>query len=259
MIPVFMALVGLSISFVLKYYDNIVKLLCSSVSVLLVNSITSYLSGNAFINVYFLVGWLLTLPATYLYYVKPSEAKPIDKNSSSNNSNSSNNNMKSNRKESDDFTEDKLPLLEKDVESNKSAASKHPPSQSNSNSSNNSGGSSRREKFGLGAVLGFLLLFSVMSSTFEMESLEKDKSANSEVFNTCPIFEVPYSDSRSNLRVVSSYDMKYTHQFALLDDFNGNVYVSCPAELSILGPDTAVAKAKPDGDQVRYFNLFCFF
>jgi hypothetical protein len=242
MIPCLMALVGLSISYVLKYYDNIVKLICSSVSVLLVNSITSYISGDTFINIYFLVGWLLTLPATYLYYVKPTESKSISSSSRDNKKDDNNNNN----------NEDKLPLLgEKDVEQN-DTNSEVKQQQLSANKSN-------REKFGLSAVVGFIFVFSILTSTFEVETLKsKDLDSNHEVFNTCPIYEVPYSDSRSNMRVVNSYNAKYTHQFVHLDDFNGNVYASCPGELSLLGPDTALARTKLGSDKVSIcFDMFC--
>ncbi len=224
MIPCLMALVGLSISYVLKYFDNIVKLICSSISVLLVNSITCYLSGDTFINIYFFTGWLLTLPATYLYYVKPVEQA-----------------SSSVTKKDDDEKEDKLPLLpEKDVEKNEGISNgKQQPQSGQSN------------KVGLGAVVGSLFLFSILSSSFEIGSLESKKSEfERDIYNTCPIYEVPISDSRSNMRVVNSYNAKYTHQFSHLDDFNGNVYVACSGDLFLLGPDTAQARALAENDKV---------
>jgi hypothetical protein len=240
LIPCLMAVVGLSISFVLKYYDNIVKLICSSVSVLLVNSITCYLSGDTFINIYFLVGWLMTLPATYLYYVKPAEpVKPAATNA-----------VKKEEEDDDDEADaDKLPLLpEKDVEKNVEIAK---PIQSVQ--------PLQRERMGLMVFVGlFIFAFSILSSTFEIEMLETTKEVAHEQFNTCPIYEVPFSDSRSNMRVVNSYDMKYSHQFTHIDDFNGNVYVSCPGELFLLGPDTAKARAAAEHEQVKlFFFVFC--
>ena len=70
LIPVLMAFGGLSISLVLRYYDNIVKLISSSISVLLVNAITSYFTGTNFYNLSFMIGWSLTIPATIIYSSK---------------------------------------------------------------------------------------------------------------------------------------------------------------------------------------------
>jgi hypothetical protein len=74
LIPVLMACSGISISFVLKYFDNIVKLLCSSIAVLLVHAVTTFMTGGDLLDVCFICGWLLTMPAAYLYYVTPPPA-----------------------------------------------------------------------------------------------------------------------------------------------------------------------------------------
>lgn len=79
LIPFMMAASGLTISLVLRYYDNIVKLICSSISVLLVNSITSYFAGLGLFNLAFFIGWCLTVPATFLYTYTPSSTVSLHK------------------------------------------------------------------------------------------------------------------------------------------------------------------------------------
>jgi hypothetical protein len=67
---------------------------------------------------------------------------------------------------------------------------------------------------------------------------------------SCPIYEVPFTDPRSNLRVVDSFDAQYTDQFAIVDNLNGNVYVKCSGRLDFLSPDTFEAKHISNGGKV---------
>ena len=72
-IPFFMALSGISISLILRHFDNIVKLICSSVCVLFIHVIVKILKedGKGIFNIPFLCGWLFTIPAAYLYNAVP--------------------------------------------------------------------------------------------------------------------------------------------------------------------------------------------
>ncbi len=72
-IPFLMALSGISISFILRYFDNIVKLICSSICVLLIHVCVKTIQGDAdgMFDVSFLCGWIFTLPAAYLYSAVP--------------------------------------------------------------------------------------------------------------------------------------------------------------------------------------------
>jgi len=65
-IPFLMALSGLSISLILRHFDNVVKLICSSISVLCIHTISSYYTSEN-IKAMFLLGWLLSFAAAYLY------------------------------------------------------------------------------------------------------------------------------------------------------------------------------------------------
>lgn len=76
---------------------------------------------------------------------------------------------------------------------------------------------------------------------------------NDDMHSTCPIYEVPISDPRSNLRVVDTYKLEYTTQYSTTDINDGRVYVSCPndKDLQVLGPDTRSTRAiNKDYDKV---------
>ena len=70
LIPILMASSGLSVSLILRYSNNIVKLVCSSFSLLLFNSITSFFGGVGFYNLSVILGWFLTILATITYSKK---------------------------------------------------------------------------------------------------------------------------------------------------------------------------------------------
>ena len=65
-IPLIMALSGLSISLILRHFDNVVKLICSSMAVLCIHTISSYYASEK-IQALFILGWLLSFGAAYLY------------------------------------------------------------------------------------------------------------------------------------------------------------------------------------------------
>jgi hypothetical protein len=70
LIPILMAYSGLSVSLILRYSDNIVKLFCSSFSLLLFNTVTSFFGGVGFYNISVILGWFLTILATITYSKK---------------------------------------------------------------------------------------------------------------------------------------------------------------------------------------------
>jgi hypothetical protein len=272
-IPCLMACVGLSISFVLRYYDNIVKLICSSVSVLLVNSIASVLAGETLFNIYFLFGWLLTLPATYLYYIapnpvsaEPAAVKLLDQLSSPKSVAEENSSEKADKKtmvdkcmETLEMTAAKKKGMQQELDDTVLAkvAAKSPPVLSRMLSS----WSIEKGLFGL--VISALLISSILTSNFEINSVEKNKGHSSrdsvhshgggssnhpmfsdirgteELEDTCSLFEVPFSDSKSNLRAVESYSTPYTAQYSTVDFVTGDVFVSCSKDIFIMGPDSA--------------------
>lgn len=240
-----MALAGTSVGFILKYYNNISKLIFSGVSLLLVNSITSYMTGDATINTLHVFGWLMSLLAAYLYHVnlsQPPQAVDYDMR------------MNTSVDLDDDApllnAEDNVQLVVKNSNDNdcetSSQINHHKEPQIPKQKSNN-----RKVKIGFLFFLISLLLFSVLTSKFEMNSLDKSIDDDENVYQTCSIFEVPYSDSRNNIRTVASYDIKYSNQYVFMDDFNGNAYISCSSgKVYLLGPDTVLAKSKVGFDQV---------
>lgn len=244
-IPCLMAIMGLSISFVLKYYDNIVKLLCSSISVLLVNSITAAMVGDTIFNAYFLAGWLLTFPATYLYYVAPqplvesaSVASVLVKPS-----------QDSSGSFLDEEAEEMQSLLEPKDDIEKSSNKLEIISSVEGNPVQSWLESLPRERMILGGIVTALVIFSTLTSTFEIEVVETKMSTIptsmqllykgiDEVEKTCSLFEVPYSDSRSNLHVVDVYSAKYGKQYSTVDYVSGDIFVSCSKDLFITGPES---------------------
>jgi hypothetical protein len=255
LIPCFMAVVGLSISYVLKYYDNIVKLLCSSISVLLVNTVTAYIAGESVINVFFLVGWLLTLPATYLYYIQPNPPKKIKDKDESNLPTIRSSIEMTSKGANVDGEDDKAPLLSNDGSKNDIESSTAPSKgEDKTLNPNQSNGLSSHEKYGISGIVGFVFIYSIMTSKFEIGSSGKGSNAALGLSDTtCSIFEVPNSDSRSNMKTVTAYEAKYSTQFVKIDSVTGNTYVSCPATDSLLtlGPDTPETVAKVQNLKVR--------
>jgi hypothetical protein len=71
LIPIFMALLGLSISFLLRAYDNIVKLMCSSIALLVIHTTTSIMSNEPVFSFSFICGWITSCLAVYFYNKKP--------------------------------------------------------------------------------------------------------------------------------------------------------------------------------------------
>lgn len=277
-IPCLMAVVGLSISYVLKYYDNIVKLLCSSVSVLLVNSATSMMSGDSLINVYFFLGWLLTFPATYLYYIAPNapsspEAagyKPLSTKADA----TANGTMGDEVAENSHRDEDVIAVdahvgnVDSEEEAKKAllqnAASQRLEDEKKARGTAPTGWT--RDKTLVGSVVGIMLVTSILTSTFELDDKEKKQPHQQQSMKTapapgstwhpllpwhstaydglesldetCSLFEVPATDMRSNLRGIDSYSPVYSSQYTTVDYLTGDVYASCAKDLFLLGPDS---------------------
>lgn len=260
-IPVLMALVGLSISYVLKYYDNIVKLLCSSVSVLLVNTITAMLAGDSMFNVYFLVGWLMTFPATYLYYIAPQAPSNSTSKASQHTAPSKSNDASASEKDD----EETQSLLEPKTDSQKQPLEISSGKKSDEGKSSNWFEHMPRDRMIIGGVTTALIIFSVLTSTFDIEAVEEKTTVSTgytpyghfsgieSVEETCSLFEVPFEDSRSNLRVVESFHAKYGRQYTTVDYVNGDVFVTCPRDIFVTGPDSAEFRSQlrtPSKDKV---------
>lgn len=263
-IPVLMALVGLSISYVLKYYDNIVKLLCSSVSVLLVNTITAMMAGDSMFNVYFLVGWLMTFPATYLYYIAPhAPSSSAAKASAAVRNSAPNKPSDTSASEKDD--EETQSLLEPKTDSQKQPLEISSGKKADEAKSTNWFENMPRDRMIIGGVTTALIIFSVLTSTFDIETVEEKTTIPTgytpyghyngieSVEETCSLFEVPFDDSRSNLRAVESFHAKYGRQYTTVDFVNGDVFVTCPRDVFVTGPDSAEFRSQlktPSKDKV---------
>ena len=70
LIPILMAFSGLSVSLILRHSDNIIKLVCSSFSLLLFNTGTYFFGGVGSCNISVILGWFLTILATFTYSKK---------------------------------------------------------------------------------------------------------------------------------------------------------------------------------------------
>lgn len=76
LIPVLMALSGLSISLILRHFDNVVKLICSSIAELCIHTVVSGDDQEA-VDLAFLLGWVLSCAAAYLYSTSSSHDEAI--------------------------------------------------------------------------------------------------------------------------------------------------------------------------------------
>lgn len=70
----------------------------------------------------------------------------------------------------------------------------------------------------------------------------------------CPIYEVPFNHSRSNLKKLKSITSVYTTQFTTVDLQTGDSYIYCPDKLFMYGPDilskSKASSGKEDGNMI---------
>lgn len=214
-LPWILAAVGLSASYVLKFDDSIVKLFCGAFALLLFNSWNSFWNGNFHINALFVISWSLCLFAAYIY---------------------SNANGKDSYPSFAFLSDLSNATFGSDVENNLTG--------SIGLSNKEKRPESKGRKYEFFYLLGALLAISIISSSFEFPEEEKavGQLAAADMTPACPLYEVPDNDKRSNIKVVTTEEAKYTKQFSFNDVKNGNIYISCPGELKILGPDTQESK-----------------
>jgi len=223
LIPVIMTLSGLSISLVLRYFDNIVKLMCSSVCVLVVNMVIASITGGKLFSPTFLFGWMLTIPATYLYNVAPSTEKDSTEVITSNSLSTKSQSLP-------------VTVTEKKVFS--------------------------RKIIGL-VVLAVLVLCFVRYTLHEVDlvALANRKASTTSNRSTsitqdgnssiCNLVEIPMDGPSSNLHSIKSFTAQYGKQFVYVDHSTSKLYVDCPmSKVKVLGADIRAL----DGDKWRFVN-----
>eukprot|EP01034_Spumella_vulgaris_P026305 gene26305-32869_t len=232
LIPVFMACSGISISFVLKYFDNIVKLLCSSIAVLLVHTVTAFMSGGEMFDICFICGWLLTMPAAYLYYVTPPSAAvtPVAQQTQAY--------QQVPTQQDDNAKQDKSTGIE--AQETKKDGTKTSTSTLN------------RTSLRITTVIAVLLVVSIYNSSFNLPSSVK-KSDNAQLLSpyhissgdstvsfhdSCPLFEVPYDDDKSHLKNLVVSTIHSGVQFSHVNAVKDTLELNCPTDfVYILHPD----------------------
>jgi len=206
-IPIIMTLSGLSIGLVLRYFDNIVKLISSSLCVLIVHVVTAFITGKPILNVPFLFGWCLTIPATYMYNAAPS-------------SNSSNTVSKGTTSSSS------LPVT----------------NESNPLSVFNGSTNSRfYMRVMIGVVIAVLhVYYSLHYSSFEWGFNEVSRKSSTVPTQSvhingqnaiCNLFEVSIDDPRSNLHSLKTFTAEFGTTFVHVDDNTLKLYVDCPLSM----------------------------
>jgi len=263
LIPILMALSGLSISLVLRYFDNIVKLICSSIAILFVHVITSVQQGLPLFNIPVIFGWFIASTAAYLYTNAPQSAATLATGSSSVPKLEPSLHFSVDTDDEDNRAPQSVPLKRektpvKLVNRNgetggKDLADKLSKDLSRHSSSSpwsaysdavwrllSSGANNVRMRAAVFLLFGVVVLRLQMSSVSLYSVFSGDGAESSAVdggsdFCFRPV--VGPQDPRNNMQAVPEYTIRNGKHFAWYDIPSARHIVECPKGLYALGPD----------------------
>jgi len=220
LIPPLMALSGLSISLVLKYFDNIVKLISNSLAVLLVHSITLQIAGLNPVSIPFLLGWLTSLPAGYLYNSKSNQPTHLP-----------------------------TAIITQIKES--SAQTKEVLKTAPATTSLNKGKTGIR--WGTGVLyVGFVLVGIALRNSFLQPSVSTLNWKEHGHRGACVLTQSSREDPQSNLKYALKQKARsFGTQFAVMNPNDGLIHIDCPGKLFTLKPQTD----DPDSESWQEHNF----
>jgi len=235
LIPCTISLHGVNMVYSFAFFDSLKKSILESFSVLLLHSIIPMLHGGFFFSPPVLLGWLVGLSAAYLSY---QGGEMICFQFSSRTIRQWAFNIKAN------FSSMTLQTFRKMLSEVRSATKK-----------------TSGPFLVLFIIIGIFLLFGFYFFTSSIEMPGKLLNA-SQMHESCAMIESSRDDFRTNLKKVRIQKSAVGKQFTFVDHVDGTLFVECPGNLYVLGPqilgsvdpDWRPLDLKNNNDSIKYLQ-----